>query len=1303
MSIARSLRNEMPGMVLLAAIIAFNAVMLAPEIRIERVPVNDLPFHLAAAQRLGESLAHGEPFLEPWVSEWSLGYPLWRSYQPLPHLMAAGWLALMRPLMAPAAAFALLYYLLLVLTPAAVYLGARLFGMRPLASGIAALLFFAPSEAGDFGRYGISYDAYVWRGSGLYTQLVAFDLLVPALGLATRAIDTGRGRIAAAIAIAACAMSHLIFGYVAILSVAVLAITGAPQTRSRQLSRAVFVAGLALLLIAWFVVPLLLASPEVNRCHWDDIWKFDSWGAPTILRQLFSGHLFDAGRAPALSLAMAAAVLYSAFNRHNVTARRLLILTALWLALFFGRETWGYLLLPLGIARQFHLHRLQSAFELFALMLTAWAIGEAVALATRARGWIALSAGIAIGAFILTIGIERAQFLRLNSEWGESSLTRARSERHDLDAALSDVAAILKQRPGRVSAGEAAQWGGSFMLGSAPVYSFLTAAHFDQTSFLYHSFSLGSDTMVLRDENDPFDDALFAIRAVVAPSTIHAPKAWSLRSRHGNLWVYEASPEGYFSLVDMGARYDGPLALALNPDAGWLRSPMLRGGAMVALDRNVRGVPVFSGFDQMPAPPRNLTPRGWIVSETKDGEVYRARVHALRTCYALIKVTYFPGMHALIGSHPARVLRVFPDFCAVEVPPGDHTIELCYQPGPLKPALFAAAIIILLAAAIAQRRPGFAAIERWATQRFDEAGALLANPRVHAALAVCLLIVLLARPLFRGLLLDGDDATEYPPRVAEMALVLHQHQVPPLWSPDLGSGHGQPLFEFAPPLLYFCAMPLFALGMSLGNCVQFALVLLVAAGAGAMYQVARRMGGGRWASVAVAGAWLFAPYLALDLYVRAAFAESAAVALAPVALLGTMWALDFPGPVTVALAAITISLVVLAHNTIALLFIPVLLLLTLVRALNSRSLGTLCAGLAGIAGGLALSAFFWLPALAEKDSVKTDLLRTGFLNWTNHIISPFQLRWSPWGFGYSVPGPNDGMSFALGLGHLALAIAGVAIVIWLADRHRIADAAVFAVVALTGAWLATEWSSPVWAHVRTLQYMAYPWRTLFLPALAMPLLALYAFEWLGARATAVALLILVAINLGHTEPKRYLSFDDEYFCPQSIARNGINTTTREEYEPRWVAQRPPYSMRAMWLDDAGVEAKVRAISAGAQSLQVSATKTARVYDSLFYYPGWTATVDGREVAIAPAPVTGLITFVIPAGKHSVALQLKPSPLRAVARDISLGAIMLWVSTLLGAAAGWLGAAKRNVARDAKDIAQKDETVDIRPVSPLQEH
>ncbi len=100
-------------------------------------------------------------------------------------------------------------------------------------------------------------------------------------------------------------------------------------------------------------------------------------------------------------------------------------------------------------------------------------------------------------------------------------------------------------------------------------------------------------------------------------------------------------------------------------------------------------------------------------------------------------------------------------------------------------------------------------MERRIAARLSELATPWDTPRTRTALALAVLILLFTRALFAGHLLDGHDSLAYPPRLTEFAKVLGDHQFPPVWAPDLGSGHGQPLFEFAPPLIYAAAMPFF--------------------------------------------------------------------------------------------------------------------------------------------------------------------------------------------------------------------------------------------------------------------------------------------------------------------------------------------------------------------------------------------------------------------------------------------------------------------------------------------------------------
>lgn len=693
-------RSELTGLLIVALALALNAYWLSPEIRVERVPVNDLAFHIPAAQHLGRALLHGE--LEPWTSEWSLGFPLWRVYQPLPHALAALWMAAASPFASATASFAVLYYLLLVALPATTYLGARLLGLEPLAAGLAALLIYAPSEANEWNRYGITYGAYTWRGSGLYTQLLAFNLMLPALGCARVALDQGRRRIGAIVLLAATALSHIIFGYVAFVSVAILTLVGPARQRTLRIVRAATIVLPSLLLLAWFVIPMLLTAGEVNRSHWDPSWKFDSFGARAVLAHLFSGHFLDNRRWPVLTLALLLGVLVALYQIEEPLARRLLVLAVVWLGLFFGRATWGGLMAVVGLPAQFQVSRFESVFELFAILLIAHGLATIVLAAPGAGRLAPVMAGAGLGAMLLVIGQERAAFLSQSANWGEQTLAAYAGQRADLDAALSDIHRILVARPGRVYAGKAALWGGSFRVGQAWMYSFLSRAHLDGLSFLYHTLPYSADLMYARSDGQAADDRLYALRAVLAPRTLPPATDWRAYSIHGPFAVYQVSPEGYFGLVDIGARYQGALGAVLRLDNGWLHSAAMQTGITVALDhdgerarKQLSNLPALGALEPIPAPlASQLQPRGTILSEHKRHEVYSARVIAKRACYAMLKITYFPGLRARVDGQPAPILRVFPDFCAVALAPGEHRIAIRYAPGPLKPLLLLAGIVV---------------------------------------------------------------------------------------------------------------------------------------------------------------------------------------------------------------------------------------------------------------------------------------------------------------------------------------------------------------------------------------------------------------------------------------------------------------------------------------------------------------------------------------------------------------------------------------------------------------------------------
>lgn len=1262
----RRLRAEAGGLALLAIALAFNVVFLKGEARVSAVPLNDEVFHSVASQRLADAIAGGEPFLDPWVPNWGFGFPVWRSYQPLPHLVAAAAVSSASP-GGETSAFALLATIVTGLLPLALYAGARIFGLSATASGLASLLCLLPSGAGDFGRYGLSYGASVWLGSGLYTQQFALLLLPLALGLARQALDSGRWRFAAGAALALAALSHIVFGYVGALAVVVLALVGSPGGRASRIVRVAWIAAGSFLLTAWFTIPLFLSRAEINHSRFEPGVKWDSYGSRAILTALFNGSLLDFGRLPVLTALVGLAVAGGFLLRRDGAGRRLLALTLVLFALFLGRDTWGHLLLLLGVPADLHLHRLQAAFELSACLLAAWFADASIRELRRRAPPLHVVAALLLGAGALVAFSERADYLRRNTRLGEASLAAYRAEEADFRAAVADVRKLIEARPGRVSAGQAAGWGKDFKIGEVPVYSLLTLERLDQASFLFHSLSRAGDFVLTRSEWNAAHDDVFGIRAVVAPADRPAPPHLRPVGRHGRFAVYEASRNGYFGLGDVFASYAGPPSTFYEPSAAWLATPLPRAGLFVALGPGGGGLPSIARWQPFPpAPPELETPRGEIVSVSARPGRWKAGVRLTRPCQVILKATFFPDLAFTVDGVAVPSIRVTPEFSAATVPAGDHIVEVVYRPSPAKPVLFVAGIAAFALMAVVARRQRLEVLDGRAERAVSRALEAISRKLPFSAVPLTVLLLLSCHALLRGLLVSGHDATAYPPRLVEFAKAVLDGHIPPVWAADFGAGHGQPLFEFNPPLSLIAPFLLRTAGFRLADSLQLGLFLLVGLGALALYRLARDIPVSRQAAVGAAAFWLFSPYLHTDLLVRGAWAEAAALAVSPVALLALSRLLGRAPSVTAFVAtAFAMAAVILGHNAVALLFMPAVCLVILAISAGRpfRVTPALAAG-GAVVCALALSVFFWAPAFVESPWVKTSLLRTDpTQHWWLHFPTLLQLLYSPWGFGQSVPGPNDGMSFMVG--PLQLLAGGVGL--WAAFRKGPGPVRRLAVGAAAASALGLVLTSPVsafiWERVPPLQYLVFPWRALGLPTIFLPILAAIALDGLSTRQVFAAIGLVVVLNLSHTEPERYLTFDEEYYEPHNIAAAGLVSATFDAFEPRWVEQRPPYTPVPLSAP-AGIELIERHERTARRDYVVRLAQGARVEAATFWYPEWRVEIDGQAVQTEIVPVRGTISFSVPEGVHRISLVFGRTLLRTVTLLVSvLSAAILIVASV----------------------------------------
>src|SRR5215831_311438 len=197
------------GLLLVLAVLLANAYAISDELRAGRFDLNDSVFHHTLIERMADAVERGENPFDCWVSEWSLGYPVPRTYQVLGHLPLAFLYLALGKTVSVLTLFIGARFLLVALLPLTVYVSARLL-LLPASTAVAAAV-LAPLVSTN-GLFGLEYGAYLWRGNGLFTQAVAMHLLLLTIGFGFRAIHRTGAAVHAGLLLGFTFLAHFIYG-----------------------------------------------------------------------------------------------------------------------------------------------------------------------------------------------------------------------------------------------------------------------------------------------------------------------------------------------------------------------------------------------------------------------------------------------------------------------------------------------------------------------------------------------------------------------------------------------------------------------------------------------------------------------------------------------------------------------------------------------------------------------------------------------------------------------------------------------------------------------------------------------------------------------------------------------------------------------------------------------------------------------------------------------------------------------------------------------------------------------------------
>ncbi len=528
--------------------------------------------------------------------------------------------------------------------------------------------------------------------------------------------------------------------------------------------------------------------------------------------------------------------------------------------------------------------------------------------------------------------------------------------------------------------------------------------------------------------------------------------------------------------------------------------------------------------------------------------------------------------------------------------------------------------------------------------------------------------------LWRPGLPTFTDADHHVYRTLEIILAWQQG-VPYLrWAPDFYLGQGYPVFNYYSPLTYYLGATYgwFFGGAAAG--VKFVLVSAAGVGMLGMYWLVRDQWGGT-PGVVGAAAYGLSPYLIyVDPLARGAVPETLAIALAPWLWWAFSHLLTTASPGYVALAAVIVAALILTHNLMSFVFVGLVVvwlggefLARLTHDVSSAQPPSDIAlwrvmAMAGtaLALGASLAAFLWLPAWLERDAVQfskafvTPSYGLRFVG-AEELFGPASLK--------DVIEERQSTKFRLGVVQGALGALGMATI--LGKRTRQAMTVYFAVMAAGYIFLILPASAFVWSWPTPLVHLQLPWRLLGAAAVAVGVLAGAAVDWAKAwpRGQAILAVIAVAACLGTAVPLLD-PFPWTDIGPADLKRLfvleqsgvwGIGTTQQGEFLPVGVkAAADPRATEALLRSyDAGPVDKVdrSALPEGAEVVVLAhgpisdrflATSQVnfvlRVFT--FYFPGWTASIDGVTTPIQVHEPEGWIALPVPAGTHEVLLRLE---------------------------------------------------------------
>jgi len=482
--------------------------------------------------------------------------------------------------------------------------------------------------------------------------------------------------------------------------------------------------------------------------------------------------------------------------------------------------------------------------------------------------------------------------------------------------------------------------------------------------------------------------------------------------------------------------------------------------------------------------------------------------------------------------------------------------------------------------------------------------------------------------------------------------VLTEGVLYPQWV-DTPSGYGSPTFIFYAPLSFYVISIINTLTKSIVMSINLAVHLSFFLSGMSMYFFARKLNGEK-AGLISGILYQLIPFHIFDLYERGVIPELFAFAWFPLILLSMRKMFVDREPSSLAYTGLAYAGLIITHLVSSFMFTFIMVGYGVYLSLSEKKKGILRL-LCAILLGLGLSSIYLIPVIFERTFVHIEFIkfhyyRDYFLLLLRHLI--------------------DGGFYTILHGILIMEAAFLIFSFLLLKKKFIDARNVFFIFLLfMSLFLTTPLSSLLWKHVPEFSNLQFPWRWLTFSGLSVSILAgnmIGNFKGELKKASILILLPLLILSLIMIP----LIIQVSFFIDKEIDnwRTHSNIFSPREYRPIWIKDYnkmlPPTEKVTILSGNGSID--IIEWESNKRLLSTDGNTDLRLKLSTFYYPGWTARIDGIYSGIIVERETGSMLIEVPEGRHKVEFIFEDTPVRYYGKVVSvISLIVLFLVYLYG--------------------------------------